>query len=237
MRHVLALALVATLVAAPNAQTLDKELVATISGAATRRAIVSELLWEGGMLIIQSAELQADDQLTPRYYAAPGRNMELRRLEAAPASAERYWKLKASRVSPTRLGTITVRSDSQTEMFGIGSHQDRLLNAVGFGGMNTTHELRLGRLLIHSRKGPEAPYDGEVWAWSEPELNRIAYVDGKGDLWIARADGRGAERVMRGPFTLPAWSEDGRLIAVTERKDAGARWDISIVRVPDRLRK
>ena len=91
--------------------------------------------------------------------------------------------------------------------------------------------------MIHSRKGSEPPYDGEVWAWSEPELNRIAYVDGKGDLWIARVDGRDAEHVMRGPFTLPALSEDGRLIAVTERKDAGARWDISVVRVPDRFRK
>jgi len=122
-------------------------------------------------------------------------------------------------------------------MFGVGTQQARLLNAVAFGGMNTTHELRLGRLVIHSRKGPEAPYDGEVWAWSGPELNRIAYVDGKGDLWIARADGHGAERILRGPVTLPAWSEDGRLIAVSERKDAGARWDISVVRVPDRFRK
>jgi len=76
-----------------------------------------------------------------------------------------------------------------------------------------------------------------VWAWSEPELNRIAYVDGKGDLWIARADGKGADRLMKGPVSLPAWSEDGSLIAVTERKDDGARWDISIVRVPERFRK
>jgi Tol biopolymer transport system component len=76
-----------------------------------------------------------------------------------------------------------------------------------------------------------------VWAWSGPELNRIAYVDEKGDLWIARADGKRAERVLRGPVTLPAWSEDGRLIAVTERRDGGARWDISIVRVPERFRQ
>ena len=101
----------------------------------------------------------------PRYFAAPAPNMELRRLDAAPASAEHYW------------------------------------------------------------------------AWSAPELNRIAYVDGKGDLWTARADGRGAARLLRGPVTLPAWSDDGRLIAVAERKKGGAQWDISIVRVPEPLRK
>jgi hypothetical protein len=238
MRPVFALALIgAALVTGATAQTLDKELVATISGPAIERAIVSELLWDGGMLIIQSATLQTGDTLVPRYFAAPGANMALRRLEAAPASAERYWKLKASRVSPTGLGTIRVRTDSQTHMFGVGTQQNRLLHAVEFGGMDVTHDLHLGRLLIHSRKSPEPPYDGEVWAWSEPVLNRIAYVDGKGDLWIARADGRGAERILRGPVTLPAWSEDGRLIAVAERKDAGRRWDISIVRVPERFRQ
>lgn len=97
--------------------------------------------------------------------------------------------------------------------------------------------VRLGKVLIHSRKGPEPPYDGEVWAWSGPELNRIAYVDHQGDLWIAHADGKRPERILRGPVTLPAWSEDGRLIAVTERKDDGARWDISVVRVPERFRQ
>jgi hypothetical protein len=238
MRHPFALALaVIALAAIPAAQTLDKELVATISGPAVEGAIVSELLWDGGTLIIQSAVLQANDQIVPRYFAVPGAHMELRRLEAAPASADHYWKIKASRTSPTGLGTIRVHTDSQTAMFGVGSQQDRLLNAVAFGAMDVTHELHVGRLLIHTRKGPEPPYDGEVWAWSAPELNRLAYVDGKGDLWIARADGRGAERIMRGPVTLPAWSDDGRLIAVTERKEGGARWDISIVRVPERLRK
>ena len=238
MRHVLAGALVAiALGGIATAQTLDKELVASISGPVLERGIVSELLWDGGTLIIQSAVVQPDGQLMPRYFAAPAANMELRRLEAAPASAEHYWKMKSSRVSPTRLGTITARHDSHTQMNGVGTQQNRLLNAVAFGGMDETHEFRLGKIVIHSRKGPEPPYDGEVWAWSAAELNRIAYVDHKGDLWIAHADGKRPERILRGPVTLPAWSEDGRLIAVTERKDDGARWDISIVRVPERLRQ
>jgi|KBSMisStaDraftv2_1062788.scaffolds.fasta_scaffold13170_6 hypothetical protein len=238
MRHVFLLAWVAAVfVPAATAQTLDKELVASISGPVLERGIVSELLWDGGTLIIQSAVVQPDGQLMPRYFAAPAANMELQRLAAAPASAERYWKMKSSRVSPTRLGTITARHDTHMQMNGVGTQQNRLLNAVAFGGMDELHEFRLGKTVIHSRKGPEPPYDGEVWAWSEPRVNRIAYVDHKGDLWIADADGRRAERILRGPVTLPAWSEDGRLIAVTERKDDGARWDVSIVRVPERLRQ
>ena len=228
---------VIVLAATVFAQTLDKELVASITGPALDHGIVSELLWDAGTLIIQSAVVQADGQLVPRYFAAPAGNMTLQRLAAAPASADRYWKMKSSRVSPTRLGTITVKRDSQMPMFGVGTQQNRLLNAVEFGGMDVTHEVRLGKAVIHSRKSAEPPYDGEVWAWSAPEIGRIAYVDAKGDLWIARADGTHAERILRGPVTLPAWSDDGQLIAVTERKDDGARWDISIVRVPERFRQ
>ena len=78
-----------------------------------------------------------------------------------------------------------------------------------------------------------APYDGEVWSWSPAELNRIAYVDGNGDLWVASADGRDARRLLKGDFTLPAWSDDGKAIAVAEKKDGGRRWDISVVLLPE----
>jgi hypothetical protein len=40
---------------------------------------------------------------------------------------------------------------------------------------------------------------------------------------------------MRGNFTLPAWSDDGRAIAVAERKDGGRRWEVSLVRLPRTL--
>jgi hypothetical protein len=238
MRSIPAVVLLATALAAPaHAQTLDKELVATLSGPNTDRAVVSELLWDGGTLIIQSATIQPDGQLMPHYFAAPGPHMELRHLAGAPESVDHYWKMKASRTSPTGLGTITEHSDSKLPMYGVGNLEDRVLNAVEMGGTETTYDLRLGRLTLHSRRGLPPPYDGEVWAWSAPALNRIAYVDGKGNLWIARADGTDADRVMRGSFTLPAWSDDGRLIAVAERKDDGARWDVSIVRVPEQFRK
>src|SRR4051812_46528130 len=112
MRAAPAVALsVIVLAATVVAQTLDKELVASITGPALDRGIVSELLWDGGTLIIQSAVVQADGQLAPRYFAAPAGNMTLQRLAAAPPSADRYWKMKSSRVSPTRLGTITMKRD------------------------------------------------------------------------------------------------------------------------------
>ncbi|HWK09938.1 MAG TPA: hypothetical protein VNR64_07800 [Vicinamibacterales bacterium] len=118
----------------------------------------------------------------------------------------------------------------------LASAEKRMADAVDMGGTRTRSTVRLGRLLLHEREDGTDPYDGEVWSWSPAELNRIAYVDGKGDLWIASADGRDAKRVLKGNFTLPAWSDDGKAIAVAERKEGGRRWDISVVLLPESLR-
>jgi len=64
----------------------------------------------------------------------------------------------------------------------------------------------------------------------------LAYVDGKGSLWVAGADGHNAQRLLKGNFTLPAWSDDGKAIAVAEKKDGGRNWDISVVLLPESLR-
>jgi hypothetical protein len=109
-------------------------------------------------------------------------------------------------------------------------------DAADMGGMQHKTIVKLGKLVLHERASGVAPYDGEVWSWSPAELNRIAYVDGEGDLWVAAADGRNARRLLKGDFTLPAWSEDGKAIAVAEKKDGGRRWDISVVLLPENLR-
>jgi hypothetical protein len=117
-------------------------------------------------------------------------------------------------------------------MYGIASLEKRMGDANDMGGMRQKWIVRLGKLVIHERDDGRQPYDGEFWSWSPAELNRIAYVDGSGDLWVAGADGRNPKRLLKGDFTLPAWSDDGKAIAVAERKDGGRRWDISVVLVP-----
>ena len=122
-------------------------------------------------------------------------------------------------------------------MYGVASLERRVGDAVDMGGTQRKIMLQLGKLVIHERANAVEPYDGEVWSWSPAEMNRIAYVDGNGDLWVAAADGRHPARLLKGDFTLPAWSDDGRAIAVAERKDGGRRWDISLVLLPPELRK
>jgi hypothetical protein len=219
------------------AQGGDKELVATISGPILQGGIVSALAWDGGTLIIQSAAIQANGALKANYFETPGKNMDIVALKVPPAAVERYWKMKSNRVSPTGLGKITSAQDSKLPMYGIGSLERRISDAYDMGGTQKTHELRLQSLVIHSRSGDVEPYDGEVWSWSPAELNRIAYVDGSGNLWIARADGHDADRVMKGKFTLPAWSEDGRTLAIAERKDNGRKWDVSVIHLAEKYRR
>jgi len=221
---------------AAAAQSPDKELVATISGTALAGGVVAGLAWDGGTLIIQTVAIEKDGTRSPRYLIVPGRGMKVRAVAEVPPGVERYWAMKASRVSPTGLGTITMKDDSKLPMYGVASQERRLLDAMDMGGSRVTHELRLDELVLHRRTGA-APYDGEVWSWSPAEINRIAYVDERGDLWIAQADGHTPERVLRGTFTLPAWSEDGMVVAVAERKNDGAKWEVSVIHVPDRYRR
>jgi hypothetical protein len=43
--------------------------------------------------------------------------------------------------------------------------------------------------------------------------------------------------LLKGNYTLPAWSDDGRTLAVAERKDAGHKWEISVVHLAEKYRK
>jgi hypothetical protein len=219
---VLALAVVTV-----SAQQAEKVRLLSISGPDLRDGIISEITWDGGALLIQGVFAQADGALQAQYFVIPTDRVTLMRREDQTEASLEYWRSKANRVSPTGLGRISSKSDTQMPQFGVGSLERRIADAVDMGGTQTRTILRLGNLIILDRPGPE-PYDGETWSWSPLELNKIAYVDGKGDLWTADADGRRAKRILKGTYTLPAWSPDGRAIAIAERVDH-RRWDISLV--------
>jgi hypothetical protein len=217
-------------------QAIERQHVVTITAQEIDGGVLSEITWDNGALLMQGAVANPDGSLSGRYVMIPANGTTLARLKDQTARSMEYWNLKSKRVSPTGLGTITSQADSKMPMYGVASLERRVGDAVEMGGMQQKMVLRLGRLVIHEREHAIEPYDGEVWSWSPAELNRIAYVDGKGGLWVATADGRNAKRLLKGDFTLPAWSDDGRTIAVAERLDGGKRWDISIILLPPDLR-
>jgi hypothetical protein len=217
-------------------QAADKQVIATISGPDLKGGIVSEITWDGGVLLIQGVFAKSQNELGSQYFVVPADGTNIRKADAQTSASAEYWRLKANRTSPTGLGRISAKSDAKMPQYGIGSLERRMSDATDLGGTQTRTVLRLGDLTLLDREGPE-PYDGETWSWSPAQLNRIAYVDGKGDLWVATADGRDARRLLKGAFTLPAWSDDGSIIAVAEKRDGGRRWEISVLHLPDELRR
>ena len=232
----LAVALMACSVAAPAfGQAVEKQLVATITAPQLDGGILSELAWDGPALHMQGVIANPDGSLSGRYLVMPSPGTTIVPLKAQTDGAAAYWDRKANRVSPTGLGRITTASDAKMPMYGIANLEQRIGDAVDMGGIQTKLLIRLGTLTLNERTNGREPYDGEIWSWSPADLNRIAYIDGKGDLWVAAADGRGPRRLLKGQFTLPAWSDDGRMIAVAERK-SDRRWDVSVILVPADLR-
>jgi hypothetical protein len=237
----LLLLLAAALCAGPGwstaaAKTAGQQGILSITSDQLSGGIVSELIWVDGVLTVQGAFLLPSGEIRSEYLVASDDGTEVRTLNGPSNAAESYWRWNANRVNPTGLGRITSASDSKIPSIGIGSLDRRLRDAADAGGVQQRHVLTLDTLVLFERTSDQPPYDGETYSWSPAELNRIAYVDGKGDLWVARADGGQPRRLLRGDFTLPAWSDDGRAIAVAERKDGGRRWDISIVHLPEALR-
>jgi Tol biopolymer transport system component len=218
------------------AQNAEKQLVVTITSEQLKGGVVSEIVWDGGTLVLQGVFAKPSGELDAQYYVTPAKNIDLKQQASHTDASARNWDMKSRRTSPTGLGTITVVKDEKMPMYGISSQAQRIAQANEMGGTQVLHIVRLGTMVLYERHGLAAPYDGEVWGWSPPEFNRLAYVDKKGDLWIARADGRDPQRLINGDFTLPAWSDDGTMIAVAERKNGGKKWEISIVTVPRSLR-
>jgi hypothetical protein len=215
---------------------VEKQLVLSITAADLDGAILSEITWDDGALLLQGIIANPDGSLSGRYAIIPAKGTALAHLKEQSDRSLSYWNLKSSKVSPTGVGRIQTGMDAKLPMYGVGSVQQRIDDAVNMGGMQRKNIVRLGRLILHERDNGVDPYDGEIWSWSPPELNRIAYVDGRGDLWIAAADGTKPQRLLKGNFTLPAWSDDGRAIAVAEKKDGGRRWDLFVVNLPEGLR-
>jgi Tol biopolymer transport system component len=225
-----------TIPATAFAQRPERQLVVTITSEQLKGGVVSEIAWDGGTLVIQGVFAKPSGELDAQYFVKPANGIELKQQAAHTDASARYWEMKSRRVSPTGLGSIVVTKDEKMPMYGIASQEQRMVDANEMGGTQVLHIVRLGTLVLYERHGLAAPYDGEVWAWSAPELNRVAFVDKGGDLWIARADGRDPQRILKGNFTLPAWSEDGRMIAVAERKNGGKKWEISVVTLPPAMR-
>jgi hypothetical protein len=217
-------------------QAVERQHVLSIAAPDIDGGILSEITWDNGALLLQGVVANPDGSLSGRYVVIPVKGTALAKLKEPTDASIAYWDRKSKRMSPTGLGLIATGRDSKMPMYGISSLEQRMSDAADMGGMQQKTVVRLGKLVLHERLSGVAPYDGEVWSWSPAELNRIAYVDGKGDLWVAAADGRNPSRLLKGDFTLPAWSDDGKAIAIAEKKEGGRRWDISVVLLPENLR-
>jgi hypothetical protein len=231
------LVMASLLPAASAAQTAEKQVIVTITATELKGGVVSEIAWDKGAVVLQGVFDNPDGTLAAQYFVAPAPNVALQQRTEHTAASAKYWEAKARTLSPTGLGRITMSMDAKLPMYGIAGQSQRMGDAVSMGGTQKLHIVRLNKLTLHERQGEAPPYDGEIWSWSPAELNRIAYVNKDGDLWIAHADGSRAERVLKGNFTLPAWSDDGKLIAVAERKNGGKLWEIAIVHVPQQHRQ
>src|SRR5512132_4339299 len=134
-----------------HAQNVEKQTVLTITSEQIEGGILSEITWDGGVLMLQGVIAQPDGQLAARYFVMPAQGITLEKRKDPTPAAEKYWRLKSNRISPTGLGKITGGSDQTLPMYGIAGgregQQQRISDAISMGGMQEKHVLQIGSLV------------------------------------------------------------------------------------------
>ena len=147
MRNIAPL-LIPLLVLAPAApllaQNAEKQLVMTITSEQLVGGMVSEITWDGGMLVLQGAFATPTGTLSAKYFVQTARGVAMEERQGHTEASARYWEMKSRPVSPTGLGKITNSKDEKLPMYGIGSQERRMIDANEMGGTLVLHTVRLG---------------------------------------------------------------------------------------------
>src|SRR5687768_16521682 len=125
MRTLLVFALL-TAGASLQAQSAEKQLVMTITSEQLKGGVVSEIIWDGGVLVLQGVFAQPTGELAAQYFVQPARGVAVEHRDAPTEKAAKYWDTKSKTSSPTGLGQITVARDEKMPMYGIAKQAQRM---------------------------------------------------------------------------------------------------------------
>ena len=155
------------------AQNAEKQLIATITSAQAKGGVLSEITWDGGMLVLQGVFANPDGSLNPQYWITPVDNVSLEPRTAHTEASAKYWEMKSRTTSPAGIGKITISTDSSLPMYGDAMELRR----------------RPGPHLSGVRRGPaEALVDNRVAQTHHVALLRPAVIDVVVDTPPERAD-------------------------------------------------
>jgi hypothetical protein len=94
-----AIALTCIALAVLPEQQLDEQLVVTISGSDLRGGVVSEITWDGGMLLLQGVFAEPGGAPKPQYFVVPADRITLlKRVDQTDESLKGHGAL----ISPSR---------------------------------------------------------------------------------------------------------------------------------------
>jgi hypothetical protein len=149
---------------------VEKQLVLTITATDLEGGILSEITWDNGTLMLQGVIANPDGSLSGRYLVVPAKGTTLGHLKEQTDQSLAYWNTKANRLSPTGLGRIEGGTDVKMPMYGVGSLERRIGEAVDMGGTQHKHVLRLGKLVArraesHSVRGRQGRPVGGGCRW------------------------------------------------------------------------
>src|SRR5688572_17069555 len=126
-----------------HAQSAEKRVIVTITSEQLKGGVVSEITWDGGLLVLQGVFANSDGSLSAKYFVTPSENISLQPRDAHTEASAKYWETKSRTTSPTGVGEIVTTTDTKLPMYGIASQEQRMNDAVNMGGTQKHHTVRL----------------------------------------------------------------------------------------------
>jgi len=158
-----------------------------------------------------------------------------------PRWAAEYWRWKSAKsffgdpfmtievdVRQTLLDNLNGTSDNKAVYLQPYVTGEALMRSKQSGGSQMTSTLLLKKKII-GRFVDELVVPGYTFSWSPEDLRLIAYRSPQGRLVIMNGEGETQDIAGTTDVLLPAWSDDGRVIAFLERT---GRKTFSVVVVP-----
>jgi hypothetical protein len=195
-----------------------------VSRDASQKSQSARLCWsgDGKEIYLNSYTRDANFEMTFSHFILKSDGSEFRKVERSPFWVESCWNWKASLQSPGGKAEPSEKKSDAVAASGRG------LNS--FQNVIPVTRICLGKRTLREQKG-YGELKGVCYGWATEGTAILLYAGKKGNLVAIDYEGKEEKLLLKGDYTLPAWSCQADRVAFVETKKGGKGWRIYVASV------
>jgi hypothetical protein len=205
--------------------TLDlPKMIKEVSPDESQKSQLARLCWfeDGKEIYLNGYTQDANYKVTYYHFILKSDGSDFRKVERSPFWAESYWNWKSPLKSPGGKAELSKKKSDVLAASG---------RSLGdFQNVIPVTTVRFGKKILREQKG-YGEVEGVCYGWAPEGTAVLLYTDKKGNLCAIDYEGKEEKLLLKGDYTLPAWSWQADRIALAETKKGGKSWLIYVVPV------